>query len=188
MSAHAEFPTPGVRIRRANPDDLLGMTRVHVDTWKTTYRGIVPDQYLDELTYESDIARGFGRGLKEPRDRWTYLVALDDSHLIVGYAVGGPNREPEPDYAGELGAIYVLKTAQGRGVGTALVREIARHLLSVGVDSMIVWVLERNPYRRFYERLDGTFVRKRAGHSRLVGIPLPEVSYGWKDIRRLANL
>ena len=94
MSARDESPVPTVNVRHAIPDDLLGMTRVHVETWKTTYRGIVPDRYLDELSYESDIARGFGRWIREPTPQWTYLVAVDPANHVIVFAVGGPNRDP----------------------------------------------------------------------------------------------
>ena len=185
MSATRESRSTAVTVRAATPDDLVGMARVHVDTWKSTYRGIVPDQYLDGLTYESDIARGFGRWLKEPADGWAYLVALARSESITGFAIGGPNRERDPEYAGELGAVYVLKAAQGMGVGTTLVRETVRHLLSIRMTSMIVWVLEANPYRRFYEKLGGVAARRRVVP--VAGTPLPEIGYGWKDVRDLAK-
>ena len=174
-----------MKVRRATADDLTGMARVHVDTWKTTYRGIVPNQYLDELTYESDIARGFGRWLSEPPTRWAHFVAEDAVDGIVGFATGGPARDADPDFRGELGAIYVLKSRQGSGVGRALVREVARHLVQSGMPSMLVWVLEANPYRRFYEKLGGTAVRRRV--ATVAGTPLPEVGYGWKDIRGLSR-
>jgi GNAT superfamily N-acetyltransferase len=187
MRGTEPVPTGPVFVRRAVPDDLTGMARVHVETWKTTYRGIVPDERLDRLTVESDIAGGFGRWLREPPAGVAIFVALTRADKIVGFALACPPREPEPDFSGELGAIYVRKAHQGRGVGTALVRDAARHLLHLGRTSMIVWVLEQNPYRRFYERLGGVVVRKRMRDSRLAGVPLPEVSYGWKDIRRLAE-
>jgi GNAT superfamily N-acetyltransferase len=188
MSAGEPIPSGTVTVRRAVPDDLLGMARVHVETWKSTYRGIVPDDRLDRLTVESDIAGGFGSWLKEPPPGVALFVASTPAEGIIGFALACPAREPDPDFTGELGAIYVLKSHQGRGVGSALVREVARYLMSTGTTSMIVWVLEQNPYRRFYERLGGTPVRKRLGRSRLGGGPLPEVSYGWKELRELANL
>lgn len=185
MSGREPEEGEGIRIRRAMPDDLVGMARVHVETWKTTYRGIVPDAHLDGLSVESDIARGFGRWLNEPKEGWTYLVATTPSGEIVGFAVGGPNREANAEFTGELGAIYVLNTHQGRGVGRALVREIARHLQTIGHDSMFVWVLEQNPYRRFYEKLGGALARHRV--ATVAGIPLPEVGYGWKTLRGLSG-
>lgn len=50
---------------------------------------------------------------------------------------------------------------------------------------MIVWVLEANPYRRFYEKLGGVSVRRRVVP--VAGVPLPEVGYGWKGITQLAQ-
>jgi GNAT superfamily N-acetyltransferase len=164
------------------------MARVHVETWQTTYRGMVPDERLDRLTIESDIAGGFGSWLKEPPPGVAQFVAATPAGEVVAFALGCPNRESDPDYTGELGAIYVLKSHQGRGIGTALVGEVARFLVSTEHTSMIVWVLERNPYRRFYEHLGGTFVRKRIHSSRIVAGPVPEVSYGWKDLRPLTRL
>ncbi len=35
-------------VRRAEPADALGMARVHVDTWRETYRGLMSDSELDD--------------------------------------------------------------------------------------------------------------------------------------------
>jgi GNAT superfamily N-acetyltransferase len=185
MSARVPPESSPVVIRGAHLRDLAGMARVHVDVWKTTYRGIVPDAHLDSLCYESDIAHGFGRWLNQPPPGEAHFVALTPPEDIVGFAIGGPNRDSDPDFTGELRAIYVLKSSQGRGIGSTLVSAVARHLLSIGLDSMLVWVLEQNPYRRFYEKLGGVDVRRRIVP--VAGTPLPEIGYGWKDIRRLAG-
>jgi hypothetical protein len=39
-------------IRPAQMDDAFAMARVHVDTWRTSYVGIVPDEHLAGLSYE----------------------------------------------------------------------------------------------------------------------------------------
>jgi hypothetical protein len=39
-------------IRPAQPDDALAMARAHVDTWRTSYAGVVPDEHLANLSYE----------------------------------------------------------------------------------------------------------------------------------------
>jgi len=181
-------PTLPYRVRPATPEDLVGMARVHVATWRSTYRGIVPDERLDGLTVESDIAGGFGLWLKKPPEGVAQFVATTAAGEVVGFAMGCPAREPDPDFSGELGSIYVRKEHQGCGVGRALVGEVVRHLLRTGKTNMVVWVLEENPYRRFYERLGGTYLRRRVVASRIAMGPLPEVSYGWKDLRALAKL
>jgi len=188
MTYPGTVPSAVVSIRRAVPDDLVGMAQVHVDAWKTTYRGMVSDERLDQLTVESDIAGGFGSMLKAPPPDVAQFVATIPPGEIVGFAMACPNREPDPEFTGELGAIYLRKAYQRQGIGTALVREAARHLRSTGRTSMIVWVLAQNPYRRFYERLGGTLVRTRTAPSRIAGGPLPEVGYGWKEIGPLTRL
>lgn len=38
-----------ITIRKAVLTDAEGIAKVHVDSWKTTYANIVPDEYLDNL-------------------------------------------------------------------------------------------------------------------------------------------
>lgn len=178
---------PGaVRIRPAVVADLESMIRVHVDTWKSTYRGLVPDDRLDRMTYDSDRASGFGRWVRDPPPGQATFVAVTPDAEVVGFATCGPTRPPDPEFAGELGAIYIAQSHQGRGTGTALVREVAHHFLNLGKVSLIAWVLERNPYRRFYDHLGGVAVRRRE-RAHAGGPPTPEIGYGWVDIRALAE-
>lgn len=39
-------------IRPARMADADAIARVHVDSWRTTYPGIVPDDYLATMSYE----------------------------------------------------------------------------------------------------------------------------------------
>jgi hypothetical protein len=44
-------------IRRATLEDAAAIARVRVDTWRTAYRGIVPDEFLDNMSYEGNESR-----------------------------------------------------------------------------------------------------------------------------------
>ncbi|MFC8561731.1 GNAT family N-acetyltransferase, partial [Peribacillus frigoritolerans] len=35
-----------MKIRKAIEEDVDGIANVHINSWKTTYKGILPDQYL----------------------------------------------------------------------------------------------------------------------------------------------
>jgi hypothetical protein len=42
-----------MNIKRAGINDARGIAKVQVDSWKTTYRDIVPEDYLIRMDYKS---------------------------------------------------------------------------------------------------------------------------------------
>jgi L-amino acid N-acyltransferase YncA len=189
MPATSSFVSPastsaGYAIRPAVPADLPGIARVHVDSWRTTYQGIVSDAFLDGLSYERSEARN--RSLMERPDAPPHVfVATAPNGAVVGFAMGGPTRSDDAQFTGELYGIYLLKEQQGHGLGRGLVRAMARSLAGDGHRSLIVWVLAANPSRNFYEALGGQY--HRAQNITLGGQELAEVAYGWPDITVLLN-
>ena len=47
-----------IHIRRAIKDDISGIAKVHADSWKTTYKGIFPNEILENITYEQRKTMG----------------------------------------------------------------------------------------------------------------------------------
>ncbi len=164
-------------VREATVDDVPAIARVHVDTWRATYRGIVPDDFLDGLTYEGR-ERQWTAALG-PGSRTRLFVGEDDAGRVVGFAACGPELGGDPDYRGELYALYIDAAAQGRGLGRQLVRAVAGRLADEGMTSLLLWVLAENPSRGFYERLGGREVRTQP--IAIGGATLEEVAYGWPD-------
>src|ERR1700716_1999580 len=108
-------------VRPATLDDAAQIARVHVDSWRTTYQGMLPDDFLASLSEEHYT------------DRWQRVIAEGSSRVhvaeepegIVGFASGGRERAGEGTYAGGLYAIYVLDSAQRQGHGRGLGRGVA---------------------------------------------------------------
>ena len=174
-----------VRIREAVQADAGAMARVHIEMWRTAYAGIVPDEHLAGLSYERREAV-WVQILSRDEPAQCNFVAETGGGEIVGFAGGGPEREGDRVYRGELYAIYLLQEHQRRGIGRRLACAVARGLLSSGFDSMLLWMLEDNrPARRFYESLGGVEVGRKA--IEIGGADLVEVSYGWRDITGLAG-
>jgi ribosomal protein S18 acetylase RimI-like enzyme len=164
-------------VRRANVDDAPAIAVVHVASWRTSYKGLLPDDYLaamSEPTYEEQW-RGF-------IDRGTSLIYVaEEDDGIVGFVSGGHERAGEDEFGGELYAIYVLEAAQGHGHGRELVRAMVGGLREMGFADMVVWVLRDNaPGRRFYERLGGAYVREQS--ITIASTSLKEVAYGWRRL------
>ena len=126
-----------IRIREAVPADAGAIARVHVDAWRTTYAGIVLYEYLAGLSCE-DREATWSRILASNRPSECNFVAETDGAEIVGFAGGGPEREGDRTYLGELYAIYLLQERQRKGAGRVLASAVARRLLSDGFDSMLV--------------------------------------------------
>jgi len=168
-------------VRPAQTDDIPAIARVHVDSWRTTYAGIVAAAYLNALSYEQHEER-HRRYIAHP-DTF-YLVAELPDEGIVGFLSGGPERSGERRFAGELFAIYLRQNHQRRGIGKGLVQKWAATLQERGLNSALVWVLADNaPAISFYQRLGAKRLREQM--IEVAGEPLKELAYGWDDLRTL---
>ena len=165
----------------AGPTDAEALARVHVTSWRETYRGLLPDAFLARMS-EPGFARRFARDLADPRAGVTLAAA--NRYGLIGYAQGGPSRRGVPG-EGEVATLYVLRACQRQGVGAELLVEAARALAAQGAKSLMISVLRDNiPARRFYEHLGGQAEtpRQERGPG---GALLYEVAYHWPDIAAL---
>ena len=174
-----------MNMRPATVEDAPALAQVHVASWHETYRGLVPDEYLDGLSVEERTERWRSRLSGADPGAFT-LVAEDDSGRMVGFATGGPGRQGDPVYTGELYAIYLLQAAQRAGLGRRLVQAVVERLLAMGHRSMLVWTLAANPSRGFYERLGGQPIRSTVIN--IGGAEVEDVAYGWTDITELIGM
>jgi len=164
-------------VRQAEIRDIGAIAAVHVASWRTTYRGLISDDFLAGLS-EADYEGRWRRIISDGASR-TYVAEDDDG--VVGFASGGRERAGEDGFAGELYSIYVLDSAQGHGHGRELVRALVGGLREMGLADMLVWVLGENARaRRFYERLGGVYVREQ--QITIASKTLQEVSYGWRRL------
>jgi len=173
-----------ITVRAATAADEAGIARVHVDTWRTTYPGLMPDDFLAQLSYEGSERQWVDIAARAEAGTQCLYVAVDDRDGIVGFANGGPERTRDPEFPGELYAIYVLASHQGCGIGRHLVQAVADWMLRASHTSMLVWVLTGNQIgRRAYEALGAHPCRERRIPFR--GLTIDEVGYGWSDARTL---
>src|SRR6266852_2478242 len=103
-------------IREASPTDATAIARVHVDSWRTTYAGIVPADYLANLSYARREQFRCDISSTPPPSGCVY-VAAEDPGEVVGFASGGSERSGNTLYQGALYAIYLLAPYQPQGLG-----------------------------------------------------------------------
>lgn len=177
LSFRGRFVPMDFRIRRAGSQDVWDIARVQVESWRTTYAGIVPSAFLAAMDVE------------QRAERWRSVFAEGEMTLhvaegpteegrdgIFGFASGGKLREPIGAYDAELFAIYLLREHQGKGAGRRLFETLARSLRDAGHEAMAVWVLRKNPATFFYQHMGGAEIARK--QIEIGGVSLEEVAYG----------
>ena len=175
-------------IREAKEIDASSIAKVVVDTWRTTYTSIVPQNYLDSLSYQNTTNRWQERLSNTPKlwPGWFTYIAVDENGHVIGFSGGGPSNGYNLPFSGELGFIYLLKSQQRQGIGRQLAVAVALRLKKQGHNSMLVWVFSANPYRAFHESLGGRPVAER--ESDKYGASILETAYGWQDLEIFENI
>ncbi|MBI4908624.1 MAG: alpha/beta fold hydrolase [Acidobacteria bacterium] len=175
-----------MRIRRASAGDLSAIPYVHVESWKSTYRGLLPDPLIDDLDEMGRVVQ-WQQWINQPDEGLFIYVAeaAEGSHPpIEGFAACGRSQSV-PFCDGEVYAIYLLQSAQRKGLGRKLMAAAVSRLRNSGARSAGVVVLSTNPARRFYEVLGGTLFGEQDGDFR--GHPCREAVYTWRDLAPLTN-
>jgi ribosomal protein S18 acetylase RimI-like enzyme len=166
-----------VVIRQTQKPDVEAMSHIYVQTWRDTYLGILPFDYLFEMS-----APHHRRAFWHELDRNDLIgFVAEDSGKILGFITGGLERHGDAIYRGEIYTLYVLKNYQRRGVGKKLVSALAQQFEGSGIYSMLVRVLKLNPYRRFYVKRNGIYLKTE--YQRLARERLEVDLYGWLDLR-----
>ena len=179
-----------VTVERARPEHAPALAALHVAAWHETYSGLLPDAMISALTVEVRQA-WWAQLLSRPPETpgaAAYLARLGGKP--VGFSTCSAQRSAvlaAAGFDGEISGVYVLRAAQGRGVGQALMAQMASRLGTIGFSAAGLWVLDRNDVtRRFYERCGGTLLGGEAG-VRTLG-RFTEVAYGWRDLAAIAAL
>jgi hypothetical protein len=168
-----------VTIRRGLSLDAASIGAVHVTAWRSAYPGILPADYLADLSvarqaqhYDRAIRAGVG----------VYVAVSGMPERVVGFCSADRSRRPALG-EGEIETLYVLDDFRDQGIGRGLVARAAQYLLGLGVGSVFVWVLRDNPARWFYERMGARIVAEEA--IRVAGAELVQTAYRWDDVPAL---
>ena len=169
-----------IAVREAAFADAEAMAAIQVAGWDHAYSHLMSKEFRAARGTVLRSAEWRER-LGTPNPGTAHLVA-DRSGEVVGIAGGGPRLDDEVIVEGDVSqfnaqayGLYVAPALLGQGIGRQLLGELALRLAIVGNTSLVLWVFENNPYRRFYERLDGRQIARaswdigeaRAGGDRL---------------------
>jgi GNAT superfamily N-acetyltransferase len=175
-----------LRIRPAAVNDAAAIGRIHVETWQSSYAGVLPSDYLAAL---NPVRRGswWAGEIRRPQEAGRILVAEDPEHGVVGFGSCGQARRVPAAWKrvklraiGEVYTLYVEPDWQNRGIGRALLEALFARLEADGHSRAMLWVLAMNPSRFFYEAMGGQRIGSLG--ERVAGAEVEEWAYGWETL------
>ncbi len=166
-----------MNIREAKLSDTEAIARVYVDSWKSTYKNIIPDSFLERMTYEKRIPQWINNISRA--NNYVYVAETNDGE-IVGVADGGKRETNQFENSGDLTSIYISKEYQGQGIGKKLVERLFSKFKELGYQRIFVEVLDDNKSKFFYEKMGAEFYGLTT--TEVQGKELSLVIYEWKDV------
>ena len=139
-------------IRNATIDDAEKIADIKIKGWQTAYRGIVEDDYLDNMDREKEIEKR-----RNNIDKGVNIIVAESNNEIVGFCLfrnfnNYPEKYPNADC--EISSLYVTSRLKRNGIGKKLMQYVIELLKKEGKTTMILGCLKENyPSRAFYEKM-----------------------------------
>ena len=143
----------GYKKRNVKKEVLMQVAEIVVNGWKTAYKGIIDDEYLDSLNVE----KKYEKRLKDYEENGFIVAEMNNE--IVGfcrYTLDNLFSKQIKEIDGEICAIYVKPELKRKGIGRKLFEYVMNEFKNNGNKNVILWCLKENyPSRVFYEKMGG---------------------------------
>jgi GNAT superfamily N-acetyltransferase len=167
-------------VEPATVEDAERIASLHAASWRSAYRGMYPDDFLDGPVND-DRARAWRARMRSPgADRRLVLKAVA-GEAMVGLAC--VLLDAEPAWGALLDNLHVVPHLKGKGIGRRLFDDARRWVGTAAPgESMHLTVIERNHNARaFYDRLGGVVVERKIVEV-VPGTPLMVLRYSWQPL------
>ncbi len=165
-----------MKIRTARLSDADAIANIHYSAWKTVYKGLIPDDYLNSLSSE-EFNQRWQKHLNDPIYR---ALVFEDSQKVLGFVYFGPcdDAELKGIKTAEIICIYFDSNARGKGYGELIYREAEKIIKAENYECICIKLLATNlPACRFYEKLGLHLDKVYDNHTKLKNISLREKRY-----------
>ncbi len=164
----------------ARKEDAAEIAALHAESWRTAYRGLLPDAFLDGPVFDDRLQLWTARMVAPDPDRRFVLKAVADGRLVGFVCV---LLDAEPSWGALLDNLHVEPSLKGQGIGHRLFREARAWVAEKAPgERMHLTVIEGNRVaRRFYDRQLGTVV-ERTTVEPIEGVRIPILRYAWEAI------
>lgn len=106
-------------IREAKANDVERITRIHLNSWRTTYNKIFPEEVFDKQESEYSIRV---QKIKEAiANNTSNYIVLEENNIIKAFICYGPARGDKYKNFKEIYSIYIEKENQNKDYGSKLI-------------------------------------------------------------------
>ncbi|MEM8645421.1 MAG: GNAT family N-acetyltransferase [Pseudomonadota bacterium] len=166
-----------VLLRNATHEDASAITALHLASWRSAYRGVLPDTYLDGEA-EAERSAHWDKTLSSLKPEDLVLVAENEDGLRGFISV---YRDAEPGYDAYLDNLHVLPGHRGGGLGRQLLAAALARTIAGGAKTLCLWAFDQNEGAiRFYKRLGGKAVEY--GFDPFAGANAAHTKIAWDDL------
>lgn len=145
-----------IKIRKAKYDDCHNLSLLKREIWETTYRGIYPDEKIDNYDFLSNEEKF--KNFIDDKNRELYVVS--DNKILVAYIEFGKPFRPFKNYKQEIGLFYIKKEYQKQGLGKQLFNLALDYIKSTGCDKFFISCHKYNlNAQEFYKKMGGHIVQ-----------------------------
>lgn len=127
-----------INLRSAAQADVQQIAKIHVNSWKVAFDGLMPDDYINGYTISSRI------------DEWQSTMSTNAEKVVVAECgdevVGFMSYHIHPENAEtlELSKLYLCPHVYGQGLGSKFLNYLEAESLAQGIEMIRLYVLDTN--------------------------------------------
>ena len=170
-------------VRDATPSDAGAIAQLHALSWRSAYRGILSDEYLDNFADDDRRMAWRMRFRQVPEGPWLLRLAVEGERTVGFMCV---ILDADERWGALLDNLHVSPEMKGRGLGRMLMAQAVDWVLDQRPScGLHLWVYEANhPARGFYDRFGGEAVERLVQRA-CDGNDVPFLRYAWPDLAKL---
>ena len=169
-----------ITIRLATSSDANSIAALHAISWINTYRGILPDIFLDN-DLQNEREKYWADKMSKLSANDFVLIAENEKSAVGFIAVLD---KPEKGYEAFIDNLHVRTDLKGMGIGGRLMRVAAEKLMENGKKSAYLWVLKGNDSAAAFYRSKGAETED-VTMVNFGGKAVAQTRFVWRNVERL---
>ena len=148
-----------ITIRKAMYEDIPSIVDIKINGWKSAYKGIIDDEFLNSMKRDTHIKR------MQDNYKKTNIVVAEANNKVVGFCRYLDNNSFSENIENadcEIIALYVSPELKRQGIETKMFNYVKQELKAKNKKNMVIWCVKENENsKKFYKKMGGTIIKEK---------------------------